>query len=158
MVSVRFRPHPFPCAHMPDGARAVDLVESGETMRAAGLHPLSTVLKTSAVLIRSTTPKNPSLEPLVAKIASRIAGFVASNKYVVCQVRSPRRHLLTRPPHLSVVNVRRADDPRSTTSTATCCRKPYQSPPVDEQRQSAQSKMTAGVLSVRWWRRRRARL
>jgi len=63
----------------------VDLVESGETMRAAGLHPLSTLLQTSAVLIRSTTPKHPSLEPLIAKIASRIAGFVASNKYVVCQ-------------------------------------------------------------------------
>ena len=69
----------------------VDLVESGETMRAAGLHPLSTLLQTSAVLIRSTKPKHPSLEPLVAKIASRIAGFVASNKYVVCQVRTPRR-------------------------------------------------------------------
>ena len=48
--------------------------------------------------------------------------------------------------------------PRSTTSTATSCRKPYQSPPVDEQRQSARLRMTAGVLSVRWWRRRRARL
>ena len=73
-------------------ARVVDLVESGETMRAAGLHPLSTLLQTSAVLIRSTTPKHPSLEPLVAKIASRIAGFVASNKYVVCQVRPRPRH------------------------------------------------------------------
>ena len=65
----------------------VDLVESGETMRAAGLHPLSTLLQTSAVLIRSTTAKHPSLEPLIAKVASRIAGFVASNKYIVCQVR-----------------------------------------------------------------------
>jgi len=61
------------------------IVESGETMRAAGLHPLSTLLQTSAVLIRSTTPKHPSLEPLITKIASRIAGFVASNKYIVCQ-------------------------------------------------------------------------
>jgi len=63
----------------------VDLVESGETMRAAGLHPLSTLLQTSAVLIRSTEPKHPTLEPLVAKIASRIAGYVASNKYIICQ-------------------------------------------------------------------------
>ena len=68
-------------------AQVVDLVESGETMRAAGLHPLSTLLQTSAVLIRSTTPKHTALEPLVAKIASRIAGYVASNKYIVCQVR-----------------------------------------------------------------------
>ncbi|KAJ3503029.1 hypothetical protein NLJ89_g8619 [Agrocybe chaxingu] len=41
----------------------VDLVaspESGDTMRAAGLHAIATVLETEAVLIRSTTPKHPT--------------------------------------------------------------------------------------------------
>lgn len=63
----------------------MDLVESGETMRAAGLHALSTVKETQAVLIQSSPPKHPALSPLVRKIAARIAGVVASNKYVICQ-------------------------------------------------------------------------
>ncbi|KAG6900309.1 hypothetical protein C0993_012741 [Termitomyces sp. T159_Od127] len=63
----------------------VDLVESGETMRAAGLHAIATLLKTEAVLIKSTTPKRPHVAPLIDKIANRIAGVVAANKYVVCQ-------------------------------------------------------------------------
>lgn len=64
---------------------AVDLVESGDTMRAAGLHAIATVLETEAVLIKSSVPKHPGLEPLVKQITSRIAGVVAASKYVVCQ-------------------------------------------------------------------------
>jgi ATP phosphoribosyltransferase len=71
----------------------VDLVESGETMRAAGLKPIDTVMTTEAVLIKSSTPKHPELTPLITKIASRIAGFVASNKYVICQYNVPRELL-----------------------------------------------------------------
>ena len=71
----------------------VDLVESGETMRAAGLKAIDTVMTTEAVLIRSSTPKHPELIPLMNKIASRIAGFVASNKYVICQYNIPRELL-----------------------------------------------------------------
>ncbi|PBK67215.1 ATP phosphoribosyltransferase [Armillaria solidipes] len=63
----------------------VDLVESGDTMRAAGLHAIATVLETEAVLIKSSVPKHPGLEPLIKQITSRIAGVVAANKYVVCQ-------------------------------------------------------------------------
>ncbi|PBK95752.1 ATP phosphoribosyltransferase [Armillaria gallica] len=63
----------------------VDLVESGDTMRAAGLHAIATVLETEAVLIKSSVPKHPGLEPLVKQITSRIAGVVAASKYVVCQ-------------------------------------------------------------------------
>lgn len=62
-------------------------------MRAAGLHAISTVMTTEAVLIKSTNVKHPDLVPLIKRIASRIAGFVASNKYVICQYNVPRELL-----------------------------------------------------------------
>ncbi|KAG9291821.1 hypothetical protein G9A89_012106 [Geosiphon pyriformis] len=58
----------------------VDLVESGETMKAAGLHPISTILTTQAVLIRNKKCSNPDL---VTKITSRIRGVIAAQKYVL---------------------------------------------------------------------------
>lgn len=58
--------------------------ESGDTMRAAGLHAIATVLQSEAVLIKSSVPKNPTVVPLIDLIASRIAGVVAANKFVVC--------------------------------------------------------------------------
>ncbi|GBE77334.1 ATP phosphoribosyltransferase [Sparassis crispa] len=63
----------------------VDLVESGDTMRAAGLHAIATVQQTEAVLIKSSKPKHEYLEPLIKLITSRIAGVVAAGKYVVCE-------------------------------------------------------------------------
>ncbi|KAK0204198.1 ATP phosphoribosyltransferase [Desarmillaria ectypa] len=63
----------------------VDLVESGDTMRAAGLHAIATVLETEAVLIKSSIPKHTALDPLIAQITSRIAGVVAASKYAICQ-------------------------------------------------------------------------
>jgi len=71
----------------------VDLVESGETMRAAGLHAIATVMKTEAVLIKSATQKHPQLAPLIALITKRIAGVIAANKYVVCQYNITRDKL-----------------------------------------------------------------
>ncbi|PFH53999.1 hypothetical protein AMATHDRAFT_53712 [Amanita thiersii Skay4041] len=71
----------------------VDLVESGETMRAAGLHAIDTVLQTEAVLIRSTVPKHPHLAPLVDMITRRLKGVVAAGKYVVCQYNISRDKL-----------------------------------------------------------------
>ncbi|KAF8324769.1 HisG-domain-containing protein [Cantharellus anzutake] len=67
----------------------VDLVESGETMRAAGLHPIATILETQAVLItskapHSTTSTNPVLVELIEKITKRIQGVIASSKFVLC--------------------------------------------------------------------------
>ncbi|KAI6144762.1 hypothetical protein BKA82DRAFT_1005886 [Pisolithus tinctorius] len=62
----------------------VDLVESGETMHAAGLRAISTVLETEAVLIKSNTPSRADLTPRIDLVASRIAGVVAAEKYVVC--------------------------------------------------------------------------
>lgn len=71
----------------------VDLVESGDTMRAAGLRSIATILQTEAVLIRSTTPKHPNLTPLIDLITKRIAGVIAANKYVVCQFNISRDKL-----------------------------------------------------------------
>ncbi|GAA5948158.1 hypothetical protein JCM3775_003142 [Rhodotorula graminis] len=65
----------------------VDLVESGETMRAAGLHPIETILTSQAVLIRSNKPKpscDASHAALIDRISQRIAGVVAAGKFVLC--------------------------------------------------------------------------
>jgi len=71
----------------------VDLVESGETMRAAGLRPIATLLRSEAVLIRSTMPKHAHLTPLIDKITARIAGVIAARQYVVCQYNVRRQSL-----------------------------------------------------------------
>ncbi|GAA6058347.1 hypothetical protein JCM3770_005844 [Rhodotorula araucariae] len=68
----------------------VDLVESGETMRAAGLHAIETILSSQAVLIRSNKPAD-SHDALIARITSRIAGVVAAGKYVLCNYNIPRK-------------------------------------------------------------------
>ncbi|KAH9947478.1 ATP phosphoribosyltransferase [Amylocystis lapponica] len=62
-----------------------DGIESGDTMRAAGLHAIATLLQSEAVLIKSSTPKHVSLDPLIKLITSRIAGVIAAGKYVVCE-------------------------------------------------------------------------
>jgi ATP phosphoribosyltransferase len=59
-------------------------------MRAAGLHPIATLLQTEAVLIKSSQPKHPALFPLIDLITSRIAGVIAAAKYVVCEYNIPR--------------------------------------------------------------------
>ncbi|THH05898.1 hypothetical protein EW145_g4461 [Phellinidium pouzarii] len=71
----------------------VDLVESGDTMRAAGLHAIATVLPTEAVLIKSSKPKHASLAPLIELITQRIAGVLASNNFVLCQYNIRREKL-----------------------------------------------------------------
>lgn len=70
----------------------IDLVESGETMRAAGLHPIHTILTSEATLIRSARP-SPEHEALIRKISSRIAGVIAANRYVMCQYNVSRDNL-----------------------------------------------------------------
>ncbi|KAK9467501.1 hypothetical protein V1512DRAFT_261339 [Lipomyces arxii] len=70
----------------------VDLVESGETMRAAGLKSIETIFETSAVLIASKNPTNPEL---VNIIESRIKGVIAAGKYVLCNYNCPRDKLET---------------------------------------------------------------
>ncbi|KAI9782472.1 MAG: ATP phosphoribosyltransferase (ATP-PRTase) (ATP-PRT) [Geoglossum umbratile] len=65
----------------------VDLVESGETMKAAGLKAIATVVESTAVLIKS---KHPSNADLVSLITSRIRGVITAQKYVLCQYNVPR--------------------------------------------------------------------
>jgi ATP phosphoribosyltransferase len=64
----------------------VDLVESGETMRAAGLTAIDTVVESTAVLIKS---KKPSDQKLVDLIAARIQGVITAQKYILCQYNVP---------------------------------------------------------------------
>jgi ATP phosphoribosyltransferase len=68
----------------------VDLVESGETMRAAGLTAIDTVIESTAILIKS---KNVSNEKLVNLIAARIRGVITAQKYILCQYNVPRAKL-----------------------------------------------------------------
>lgn len=69
----------------------VDLVESGETMRAAGLTDIATVLETSAYLIESKHPK--SDPELIATIKSRIEGVMTAQKYVCCNYNAQTKDL-----------------------------------------------------------------
>jgi len=69
----------------------VDLVESGETMRAAGLKAIATVMESQAVLIES--PKPHSNKQLVELITARIRGVIAAKRYVLCTYNVPRSFL-----------------------------------------------------------------
>lgn len=71
----------------------VDLVESGETMRAAGLIDIATVLDTSAYLIQSKNPK--SNQDIIDTVKSRIEGVMAAQKYVYCTYNAPKANLKT---------------------------------------------------------------
>lgn len=62
-------------------------------MRAAGLHPIATVLETEAVLIKSNVPHRAHHAPLIDLIASRIAGVLAAGRYVVCEYNIRRDNL-----------------------------------------------------------------
>ncbi len=59
-------------------------------MRAAGLRPLTTVLASTALLIKSKHPSNPALLSL---IASRIRGVIVAQSYVLCQYNIERSKL-----------------------------------------------------------------
>ncbi|KAI9228240.1 MAG: hypothetical protein DHS80DRAFT_23483 [Piptocephalis tieghemiana] len=59
----------------------VDLVESGETMRAAGLTEIATILHTEALLIRN--PRTPHLD-LVNRVAARLEGVITAARSVYC--------------------------------------------------------------------------
>lgn len=84
------------------GDAIVDLVESGETMKAAGLYPIETIIETSAHLIYSKHPSHPELLDV---IQSRFEGLLAAQKYVLCNYNAPRDKL---PDLLKVTPGRRA--------------------------------------------------
>lgn len=56
----------------------VDLVETGTTMKAAGLELISTILNTEAVLIANPHSKK---QKLINKIHQRILGYITATKY-----------------------------------------------------------------------------
>jgi ATP phosphoribosyltransferase len=64
--------------------------ESGETMRVAGLKAISTVVESTAVLIKS---KHPSDTKLINLITSRIRGYITAQKWVLCTYNIPRAKL-----------------------------------------------------------------
>ncbi len=63
----------------------VDLVESGETMRACGLTAISTLLSSQAVLIKSATPHERSTRADPAHHRTHPRRHRSINKYVLCQ-------------------------------------------------------------------------
>ncbi|GAA6024489.1 hypothetical protein JCM10207_004512 [Rhodosporidiobolus poonsookiae] len=69
-----------------------DGIESGETMRAAGLHAIETILSSEAVLIRANKPEV-AHDELIERITSRIAGVVAAGKYVLCNYNIARQNV-----------------------------------------------------------------
>lgn len=68
----------------------VDLVESGETMRAAGLKAIDTVVSSTAVLLKSKHPSDPKL---VNIILQRIKGVITAQKYVLVTYNVERKSL-----------------------------------------------------------------
>ncbi|KAJ5392099.1 hypothetical protein N7509_007589 [Penicillium cosmopolitanum] len=67
----------------------VDLVESGETMKAAGLKAIDTVVESTAVLVKSRNSKSDVLNLL----AARIRGVITAQRFVLCQYNIPRTEL-----------------------------------------------------------------
>lgn len=68
----------------------VDLVDSGKTMRAAGLKAIDTIVESTAVLIKSQNPTNIEMVEL---IAARIRGVITAQRYVLCQYNIERTRL-----------------------------------------------------------------
>ncbi|KAK2609065.1 ATP phosphoribosyltransferase (ATP-PRTase) (ATP-PRT) [Conoideocrella luteorostrata] len=68
----------------------VDLVESGETMRAVGLKAIDTVVESTAVLVKS---RSSSKADMIELIASRIRGVITAQQYVLCQYNIERSRL-----------------------------------------------------------------
>lgn len=60
----------------------IDLVESGETMKAAGLEIVDVVMETQAVLI--SNPRSP-FQDLISKLERRIEGVILAERYVIVE-------------------------------------------------------------------------
>lgn len=78
-------------SYLTSGPRVADIaIESGATMRAAGLEAIDTVVDSTAVLIKSKSPSNPELIDL---ITSRVKGVITAQRYVLCQYNIERSQL-----------------------------------------------------------------
>lgn len=66
-------------------------------MRAAGLHPIHTLMNSQAVLITSSTPHPTlpadTLNGVLSLVTSRIAGVLAAQQHVLCTYNIPRAAL-----------------------------------------------------------------
>jgi len=65
----------------------VDLVETGTTMRAAGLEMVGTVMKTETVIIKN--PHTPN-QPMVDRILKRIKGYLTAQTMSMMSYNIPR--------------------------------------------------------------------
>lgn len=63
--------------------------ESGETMKAAGLKAIDTVVSSTAVLVKSRKTNSEMLTIL----SSRLRGVITAQKFVLCQYNIPREQL-----------------------------------------------------------------
>lgn len=68
----------------------VDLVETGTTMKAAGLEEVATIMETQTVLIANPHAKNPVL---IETIRKRIAGYLTADRYVMVTYNVHRKDL-----------------------------------------------------------------
>ena len=68
----------------------VDLVETGTTMMAAGLHAVDTVLETEAILISSKTSQH---QDMVELIKTRILGYMTATSYLLISYNCDREQL-----------------------------------------------------------------
>lgn len=68
----------------------VDLVETGESMRAAGLHDIHDLMETQSVLIANLKSKHLDL---IEKITSRIRGVLTAHQFVLCTYNVERQNL-----------------------------------------------------------------
>lgn len=117
-------------------------LESGETMRAAGLKAIDTVVSSSAVLVRS---KKPSNQALVNLIASRIRGVISKCPTLPTYCKMTR--LISYQPLKNTSSA-------STTSKDPDWLLPQPLPRANVPQQSSLWTRRVGLLSVRWLRRR----
>ncbi|KAJ1955053.1 ATP phosphoribosyltransferase (ATP-PRTase) (ATP-PRT) [Linderina pennispora] len=68
----------------------VDLVESGDTMRAAGLHAIDTILDTESVLITNKHMRFPDMAQIIRQ---RVEGVMTARRFVLCQYNIAREGL-----------------------------------------------------------------
>lgn len=69
----------------------VDLVETGSTMRAAGLEEIALVMKSQAVLIKNPESKHPELIELVRR---RVQGYLTAQRWVMVTYNVARVNLV----------------------------------------------------------------
>lgn len=118
---------------------STDWLESGETMKAAGLKAIDTVVDSTAVLIKS---KHPSNQKLVDLIANRISGVISKSSITCIQANPDPSQV---PRNTCSVN---------TMLSALSSRPPKKSRPANGHQQSLRWNRRAGSRLARWWRRK----